>query len=113
MEKAIKTAKANYRDKLEENLTTNNPRYIWQGLKAVTNYKTSSKSADITRPDNLNDFYSHFDKQNTNSPPSVAAFYCDVPPFTVDESVVKRMIERIQKVSYRSCTKEMFTLLLK
>ena len=63
-EKAIKTAKANYRDKLEENLTTNNPRYIWQGLKAITNYKPSSKSADITDttlPDNLNDFYSHFD----------------------------------------------------
>ena len=58
-EKAIKTAKANYGDKLEENLTTNNPRYIWQSLKVVTNYMTSSKSADITDttlPDNLNDF---------------------------------------------------------
>ena len=54
-EKAIKTAKANYRDNLEENLTTN----IWQGLKAITNYKPSSKSADITDttlPDHLNDF---------------------------------------------------------
>ena len=95
-EKAIKTAKANYRDKLEEILTTYNPRYIWQGLKPITSYKPSSKSADITDttlPDNLNDFYSRFDKQNTISPPSVAAFHCDVPPFTADESVVKRMFE--------------------
>ena len=81
-EKAIKTAKANYRDKLEENLITNNHMYIWQGLKAITNYKPSSKSADITDttlPDNLNNI------QNNISPPSVAAFHCDVPPFTVDE----------------------------
>ena len=95
MEKAIKMAKANYRDKLEENLTTNNPRYIWQGLKVVTNYNTSSKTTDTTLPDNPNDFYSRFDKQNTISPPSVAAFHCDVPPFTVDESVVKCMFERL------------------
>ena len=40
-------------------------------------------------------FYSRFDKQNTISPPSVAAFHGDVPPFTVDESVVKRMFERL------------------
>ena len=97
-EKAIKTAKANYGDKLEENLTTNNPRYIWQDLKDITNYKPSSKSADMTDttlPDNLNDFDSRFDKQNIISPPSEAAFHCDVPPFTVDESVVKRMFERL------------------
>ena len=31
-----------HRDKLEESLTTNNPRYIWQCLKAITNYKQSS-----------------------------------------------------------------------
>ena len=97
-EKAIKTAKANYCDKLEENLTTNNPRYIWQDLKDITNYEPSSKSADIsdtTLPDNLNDFDSRFDKQNTISPPSVAAFHCNFPPFTINESVVKRMFERI------------------
>ena len=97
-EKAIKTTKANYREKLEENITTNNPRYIWQGLKAITNCKPSSKSADITDttlPENLNDFYSRFDKQNTISPPSVAAFHCNISPFTIDESVVKRMFERL------------------
>ena len=78
-EKAIETAKVNYRAKLEVNLTTNNPRYIWQGLKVITNYMTSSKSDDIsdtTLPDNLNEFYSRFDKQNTISPPPVAAFHC-------------------------------------
>ena len=34
-EKAVKTGKAKYRDKLEENLTTNNSKNIWQGLKAI------------------------------------------------------------------------------
>ena len=40
MENAIKTGKAKYRDKFEENLTTN--KNIWQGLKAITNYKPPS-----------------------------------------------------------------------
>ena len=35
-EKAIKIVKAKYRDKLEENLTTNNSKHIWQGLKNIT-----------------------------------------------------------------------------
>ena len=42
IENAIKTGKAKYHDKLEENLTTNNSKNIWQGLKAITNYKPPS-----------------------------------------------------------------------
>ena len=64
-EKAVKTGKAKYRDKLEENLTTNNSKNIWQGLKAITNYKPSPKNTtatDTNLPDRLNDFYSRFDK---------------------------------------------------
>ena len=43
-ENAIKTGKAKYRDKLEENLTTNNSKNIWLGLKTITNYKPSPKN---------------------------------------------------------------------
>ena len=60
MEKAIKTGMANYRDKLEKNLTTNKSKNIWQGLKFFFNYKQSSINTDIadsTLIDNLNDFH--------------------------------------------------------
>ena len=71
-ENAIKTGKAKYRDKLEENLSTNNSKNIWQGLKAITNYKPSPKNnttaTDTNLPNRLNDFYSRFDKLNTTSP---------------------------------------------
>ncbi|KAK2171991.1 hypothetical protein NP493_1006g00010 [Ridgeia piscesae] len=48
VEKAVKTGKAKYRDKLEVNLTTNNSKNIWQGLKAITNYMPSPKNTTAT-----------------------------------------------------------------
>ena len=95
--KAAKTGKAKYRDKFEENLTTNNSENIWQGLKAIPNYKPSTKNAtatDTNHPDRLNDFYSRFDKQNTTSPSSFTPS-SSLPPFTVDEYVVRRMFQRL------------------
>ena len=88
-EKAVKTGKAKYRDKLEENLTTNNSKNIWQGLKTIPNYKPSPKNTTATDTnllDRLNDFYSQFDKLNTTSPSSITPS-SSLPPFTVDEYV--------------------------
>ena len=96
-EKAVKTGKAKYRDKLEENLTANNSKNIWQGLKAITNYKPSPKNTtatDANPPDRLNDFYSRFNKLNTTSPSSITPF-SSLPPFTVDENVVRSMFQRL------------------
>ena len=42
-EKAVKTGKAKYRDKLEENLTTNNSKNIWQGLEGHNQLQTASQ----------------------------------------------------------------------
>ena len=97
MEKAAKTGKAKYRDKLEENLTTNNSKNIWQGLKAITNYKPSPKNTtatDTNLPDRLNDFYSRFDKLNTTSPSSITPS-SSLPPFTVGEYIVRLMFQRL------------------
>ena len=81
----MKTGKAKYRDKFEENLTTNNSKNIWQGLKVITNYKPSPKNTtatDTILPDRLNDFYSRYDKLNTTSPSSVIPS-SSLPPFTL------------------------------
>ena len=76
-EKAIKTSKAKYQDKLEENLTTNTSKNIWQGQKAITNYQPSPKNtttADTTPPNKLNDFYSCFDKKKLFLPSAVQTY---------------------------------------
>ena len=76
------------------------------------NYKPSPKNTTTTGstlPDNLNDFYIRFDKQSTTPPSSVRVFHCYeppssfssssssnlLPPFTVDESVVKRVFQQL------------------
>ena len=94
---AEKAVKAKYRDKLEENLTTNNSKNIWQGLKAITNYKPFPKNTtatDTNLPDRLNGFNSRFDKQNTTSPSSIIPS-SSLPPFTIDECIVRRMFQRL------------------
>ena len=96
-EKAVKTGKAKYRVKLEENLTTNNSKNIWQGQKAITKYKpspTNTTATDTNHPDRLNDLCSPFDKLNTTSPSSITPS-SSLPPFTVDEYVVRRVFQRI------------------
>ena len=68
-----------------------------QGLKAITNYKPSPKNTtatDTNLPDRLNDFYSRFDKLNTISPSSITPS-SSLPPFTVDEYVVRSMFQRL------------------
>ena len=101
-EMASKTDKAKYHDKFEEILTTNNSKNNRQGLKATTTYKPSPKNittTDTTLPDKLHDLYSRFDKQNTIPLPLSQGFtVTNLPPhpsspFTVDESVVKRMFQ--------------------
>ncbi|KAK3507180.1 hypothetical protein QTP70_009516 [Hemibagrus guttatus] len=41
-------------------------RCMWQGIQAITNYKTtpSACDSDISLPDALNDFYARFEAQN-------------------------------------------------
>ena len=98
-ENAIKTGKAKYRDKPDENLTTNNSKHIWQGLKAITNYKPSPKNTtatDANLPDRLNNFYSRFDQLNSISPSSIlSSILSFLPPFTVDEYIVRSKFIRL------------------
>ena len=47
-----------------------------------------------TLPDRLNDFYSRFDKLNTTSPSCITSS-SSLPPFAVDEYVVRSMFQRL------------------
>ena len=70
-------AKAEYKDKLEDQFASNNTHAVWQGLQTNTQYKAKSAtiSSDPTLPDRLNEFYARFDRQN-----SAAAEPLHLPP---------------------------------
>ena len=89
-EKAIRKAKAQYRNKLEKQFSTSNSHAVWQGLQQITQYKQKPTPAnnDPTLPDQLNHFYSRFDRKNTtkassHSVPPDSDSGLPLPPFTV------------------------------
>ncbi|KAI4875609.1 hypothetical protein NFI96_000891 [Prochilodus magdalenae] len=64
--KGIKEAKHSYKQRIEEHFENNNPRSMWNGIKALTDYKTNTPQAsdDTSLPDVLNQFFARFDNQN-------------------------------------------------
>ena len=62
--RATARAKAEYKDKLEDHFTSNNTHAVWQGLQTIIQYKAKSAttSSDLMLPDQLNEFYTHFDR---------------------------------------------------
>ena len=63
--RAIARAKSEYKDKQEDQFASNSTHAVWQGLQTTTQYKAKSAtiSSDPTLPDQLNEFYAHFDRQ--------------------------------------------------
>ena len=85
-EKAMRRAKAQYRKKF----STSNSHAVWQGLQQITQYKQKPTPVnnDPTLPDQLNHFYSRFDRKNTtkassHSVPPDSDSGLPLPPFTV------------------------------
>ena len=96
--KAISSAKYKYKCKLENQFASNNTRSVWQGLRQITQYKPSASviyNADPSFPDQLNNFYSRFDKltHRRNSAP-----YPHTPlstPFTINVADVRTLFKRL------------------
>jgi hypothetical protein len=97
VDKEIRRAKLEYRNKLEDQFSSGNTREAWQGLQSITDYKVKapSTSDDPSLPDQLNDFYARFDRQNT-TPVSVPVGVADSlpPPFVVEEDQVRKLLSR-------------------
>ena len=77
-EKAIRRAKAQYRNKLEKQFSTSNSHAVWQ----ITQYKQKPTPAnnDPTLPDQLNHFYSRFHRKNTTKASGHSGPMQAVPP---------------------------------
>ncbi|KAI5108018.1 gastrula zinc finger protein XlCGF28.1-like [Silurus meridionalis] len=73
---------------------------MWQGIQAVTNYKTTSSACDrdASLPDALTDFYARFEVQN-----NMAARKTNPPPSDqfVDDTTVVGLISKIDESAYR------------
>uniref|UniRef100_A0A3B4TE14 Reverse transcriptase domain-containing protein n=1 Tax=Seriola dumerili TaxID=41447 RepID=A0A3B4TE14_SERDU len=68
LKRGIKEAKHSYKLRIEEHFKDNSdPRRMWQGIQAITDYKstnTSPTSSDASFPDELNSFYARFERDN-------------------------------------------------
>src|SRR4029434_1191370 len=70
--RAIKAAKRAYRTKVESSYHGSDPRRMWSGLRAITDYKgrgCSETQSSVLLPDELNAFYARFVKDS--DPPAV------------------------------------------
>lgn len=74
VKRAIKTAKLQYKNKVEEKFITGDLRSAWQGLKTMASVNTASSplrtiqvecSTPSSLPDDLNTFYTRFESDNT------------------------------------------------
>lgn len=65
--KALKEAKKDYKQKLENKLNSGNSRELRQGFQSMINYKAKHSSLDFdpNLPDKLTNFYGRFEKSLT------------------------------------------------
>ncbi|KAL0153421.1 hypothetical protein M9458_051259 [Cirrhinus mrigala] len=76
LNREIRVAKINYSGKLKQQLSRNDSKSVWNGLKAITSYKSPSLSTEANQQlaDDLNECYCRFEKQKTGLTP------CTPPP---------------------------------
>ena len=83
------TAKRTYRTRVESSYHGSEPRRMWSGLRAITDYKgrgCSETQSSVLLPDELNAFYARFEKDS--DPPAVElpdGLASGVPTLTVAE----------------------------
>ncbi len=64
LKRAIRMAKQDYKKKIEDHFTDNDPRQAWQGMKHITNYKSNNSmppNTDASLAEELNCFFARFE----------------------------------------------------
>ncbi|KAK0135194.1 RNA-directed DNA polymerase from mobile element jockey [Merluccius polli] len=63
LREGIQLAKHRHKHRIEEHFREDNPRSMWRGIRAITDYKQSERqvSHDPTLPDTLNSFFARFE----------------------------------------------------
>ena len=94
--KGINRAKQNHKLRVEEHFINSDPRRMWQGIQAITDYKPSSNSpptTDASLPNELNNFYARFDRDNKETA-TKTALPADLQPLTLSPAEVCAALSR-------------------
>ena len=95
VDREVRKARNRYREKVENQFSAGNASAVWKGVQTITDYKQKAvtDNEDPELPNNLNNFYARFDRQNDSpipSPPSI----CLPPPFVISECEVKKLLKK-------------------
>ncbi|KAL0177325.1 hypothetical protein M9458_026219, partial [Cirrhinus mrigala] len=94
---ASKKAKHCYKLKLEEHFSNSDPRRMWQGIQAISDYKPSHSTPTDTNVfflNELNDFYARFERDNKETATKITTA-TDHSPITLTSSDVYNVLSRI------------------
>ena len=96
VQKAIRNAKLRFRNKLEDDISATNSRELWKGFHKITGYKPKPKQApqdDTTLPDQLNDFFTRFDRPKDRLPDMSETL---PPPFEITLTDTRRVLRQLK-----------------
>ena len=102
LRRGIKKAKADYRRRIEDHLSENNPRQVWQGIQQLTNYRghnTTTVNSSISLAEELNFFFARFETSRTSqtsasSPPQPPPVH-STHSLTVQVQDVRRVLSGV------------------
>ncbi|KAL0201505.1 hypothetical protein M9458_004692, partial [Cirrhinus mrigala] len=97
LKRGIKKAKHCYKLKLREHFSNSDPRRMWQGIQALSDYKPSQSTPTDTNVfflNELNDFYARFERDNKETATKIASS-TDHSPITLTSSDVYTALSRI------------------
>ncbi|KAF7707227.1 hypothetical protein HF521_018445, partial [Silurus meridionalis] len=95
--RGIKEAKQCYKQKIEDHFSDSDPRRMWQGIQAISDYKSSHSTpaaTDVLFLNELNDFYARFERDNKETATKLK-LSADHFPITVSSTDVCNALSRI------------------
>lgn len=100
LRRGIREAKLDYKRKIENHLSNNNSRQVWQGIQQLTNYRGTDITSEETRAslaEELNIFFSCFEALPQQSSPKPAQFHPapSSKPLTVQVREVEQVLSRV------------------
>ena len=96
LRKGIREAKHHYTKRIEEHFNSSDSRRVWQGIRTVTGYNSSSSThaQSPSLPDDLNCFFARFDRTD-NSDNMRAQQEPSPPVLTLSPHDVRRTLQHI------------------
>ncbi len=100
LKRGIRKAKMDYKRVLEDHLSNNNPRQVWQGIQQLTNFREQTSSAmdsSTALAEELNTFFARFESTapQPQAAPPLTQSARSYDPLTVQAQEVARMLAKV------------------